>query len=227
MVLARILVVEDEPDVRLLLRMLLEDEGYSVVEAADGEQAIARFGEAHIDLILLDVRLPKANGFEVCRIVRQTSDVPIVMLTAHDDSHDVVGGLEAGADDYVTKPFVERELLARLRVQLRRSHGLLRESGVLRVGPLELRSAEALVLMDGEPINLTRTEYRLLVHFMSNPNRVYSRDQLLEQVWEYDYAGDGRLVDAHVRRLRTKIEPDPANPRLLQTVRGMGYKFVA
>jgi DNA-binding response OmpR family regulator len=226
-VLARILVVEDEPDVRLLLRMLLEDEGYSVVEAADGEQAIARFGEAHIDLILLDVRLPKANGFEVCRIVRQTSDVPIVMLTAHDDSHDVVGGLEAGADDYVTKPFVERELLARLRVQLRRSHGLLRESGVLRVGPLELRSAEALVLMDGEPINLTRTEYRLLVHFMSNPNRVYSRDQLLEQVWEYDYAGDGRLVDAHVRRLRTKIEPDPANPRLLQTVRGMGYKFVA
>ena len=225
--LARILVVEDEPDVRLLLRMLLEDEGYSVVEAADGEQAIARFGEAHIDLILLDVRLPKANGFEVCRIVRQTSDVPIVMLTAHDDSHDVVGGLEAGADDYVTKPFVERELLARLRVQLRRSHGLLRESGVLRVGPLELRSAEALVLMDGEAINLTRTEYRLLVHFMSNPNRVYSRDQLLEQVWEYDYAGDGRLVDAHVRRLRTKIEPDPANPRLLQTVRGMGYKFVA
>ncbi|HEY5876382.1 MAG TPA: response regulator transcription factor [Ilumatobacteraceae bacterium] len=225
--LARIMVVEDEPDVRLLLRMLLEDEGYSVVEAADGEQAIARFGEAHIDLILLDVRLPKANGFEVCRIVRQTSDVPIVMLTAHDDSHDVVGGLEAGADDYVTKPFVERELLARLRVQLRRSHGLLRESGVLRVGPLELRSAEALVLMDGESINLTRTEYRLLVHFMSNPNRVYSRDQLLEQVWEYDYAGDGRLVDAHVRRLRTKIEPDPASPRLLQTVRGMGYKFVA
>jgi DNA-binding response OmpR family regulator len=221
------MVVEDEPDVRLLLRMLLEDEGYSVVEAADGEQAIARFGEAHIDLILLDVRLPKANGFEVCRIVRQTSDVPIVMLTAHDDSHDVVGGLEAGADDYVTKPFVERELLARLRVQLRRSHGLLRESGVLRVGPLELRSAEALVLMDGESINLTRTEYRLLVHFMSNPNRVYSRDQLLEQVWEYDYAGDGRLVDAHVRRLRTKIEPDPASPRLLQTVRGMGYKFVA
>jgi len=221
------MVVEDEPDVRLLLRMLLEDEGYSVIEAADGEQAIARFGEAHIDLILLDVRLPKANGFEVCRIVRQTSDVPIVMLTAHDDSHDVVGGLEAGADDYVTKPFVERELLARLRVQLRRSHGLLRESGVLRVGPLELRSAEALVLMDGEAINLTRTEYRLLVHFMSNPNRVYSRDQLLEQVWEYDYAGDGRLVDAHVRRLRTKIEPDPASPRLLQTVRGMGYKFVA
>lgn len=225
--LARILVVEDEPDVRLLLRLLLEDEGYSVVEAADGEQAIARFGESHIDLILLDVRLPKANGFEVCRIVRQTSDVPIVMLTAHDDSHDVVGGLEAGADDYVTKPFVERELLARLRVQLRRSHGLLRESGVLRVGLLELRSAEALVLMDGEAINLTRTEYRLLVHFMSNQNRVYSRDQLLEQVWEYDYAGDGRLVDAHVRRLRTKIEPDPANPRLLQTVRGMGYKFVA
>jgi DNA-binding response OmpR family regulator len=226
-VLARIMVVEDEPDVRLLLRMLLEDEGYAVVEAADGEQAIARFGEAHIDLILLDVRLPKANGFEVCRIVRQTSDVPIVMLTAHDDSHDVVGGLEAGADDYVTKPFVERELLARLRVQLRRSHGLLRESGVLRVGPLELRSAEAVVLMDGASINLTRTEYRLLVHFMSNPNRVYSRDQLLEQVWEYDYAGDGRLVDAHVRRLRTKIEPDPASPRLLQTVRGMGYKFVA
>ena len=123
------MVVEDEPDVRLLLRMLLEDEGYSVVEAADGEQAIARIGEAHIDLILLDVRLPKANGFEVCRIVRQTSDVPIVMLTAHDDSHDVVGGLEAGADDYVTKPFVERELLARLRVQLRRSHGLLPRVG--------------------------------------------------------------------------------------------------
>ncbi|MGD9702594.1 MAG: response regulator [Acidimicrobiia bacterium] len=225
--LARILVVEDEPDVRFLLRMLLEDEGYGVLEAGDGEQAIARFGEEHVDLILLDVRLPKANGFEVCRVVRKSSDVPIVMLTAHDDSHDVVAGLEAGADDYVTKPFVERELLARLRVQLRRSHGLLRESGVLRLGPLELRSAEALVLIDGKPVDLTRTEYRLLMHFMSNPNRVYSRDQLLEQVWEYDYAGDGRLVDAHVRRLRTKIETDPANPRLLLTVRGMGYKFVA
>ena len=224
--LAKILVVEDEPDVRFLLRMLLEEEGYSVAEAADGEQAVVAALESPPDLVLLDLRLPKLSGFDVCRAVRKRSSVPIVMLTAHDDSHDVVAGLEAGADDYVTKPFVERELLARIRVQLRRTHGLARGDEVLHAGPLELHPDEALVLRGDEELGLTRTEYRLLLHFMNNPHRVYSREQLLEQVWEYDYAGDGRLVDAHVRRLRTKIELDPASPKLLLTVRGMGYKFV-
>ena len=224
--LAKILVVEDEPDVRFLLRMLLEEEGYHVSEADDGLLAVVAALESPHDLVLLDLRLPKMNGFDVCRAIRKRSAVPIVMLTAHDDSHDVVAGLEAGADDYVAKPFVERELLARIRVQLRRTHGGGRGSAVLHGGPLELHPEEALVLRGADPVNLTRTEYRLLLHFMTNPHRVYSREQLLEQVWEYDYAGDGRLVDAHVRRLRLKIETDPANPTLLLTVRGMGYKFV-
>lgn len=224
--LARILVVEDDPDVRLLLRVLLEEEGYQVVEAAAGDEA-AELGVAEpFDLVLLDLRLPKLSGFEVCRAIRQRRDTPIIMVTAQADSHDVVAGLEAGADDYVTKPFVERELLARIRAQLRRTQGLLREQSILRAGDCEIRTEEAMVLVAGVPVHLTRTEYHLLLYLMTNPNRVFSREQLLQKVWEYEYAGDGRLVDAHIRRLRIKIEADPSQPVVLQTVRGLGYKLV-
>ncbi|MGE0309856.1 MAG: response regulator [Acidimicrobiia bacterium] len=222
----RVMVVEDDQDVRLLLRLLLEDEGYSVTEAATGTQALDRFAVDPAHLVLLDIRLPEMNGFEVCRALRQKSDIPIIMVTAQDDSHDVVAGLEAGADDYVMKPFVDKELLARVRAQLRRAHGGMRSPDLLMAKDLEIRPDEGLVLRGGEPIALTRTEFNLLVHFAMNPNRVHTREMLLEQVWGYQSGGDDRLVDAHVRRLRTKIESDPSNPVIIQTVRGLGYKLV-
>jgi DNA-binding response OmpR family regulator len=223
-VLIRILVVEDDHDLRMLLRLLLEDEGYAVVEAATGDQALARFATEPPHLVLLDVRLPGLGGLEVCRSLRAQTDAPIIMLTAHADSHDVVVGLEAGADDYVTKPFIEKELLARIRAQLRKSvRG--REPEALIIQDIEVRPAEGRVLREGTDVHLTRTEYNLLCYLADNPNRLLSRDALLSQVWGYDHTGDGRLVDAHVRRLRTKIESDPANPRIIQTVRGLGYKL--
>jgi DNA-binding response OmpR family regulator len=166
------------------------------------------------------------NGFDACKAIRQNSDVAIIMVTAQDDSHDVVAGLEAGADDYITKPFVPKELLARVRAQLRRASGAFREPEVVTVADLEIRTDEGVVRKAGIEVPLTRTEFHLLWHLAKNPNRLFSRDALLEQVWGYDHSGDGRLVDAHVRRLRTKIETDPANPLIVQTVRGFGYKLV-
>ena len=220
----RILVVEDDDTVRRLLRMLLEDEHYQVVEAATGQMAIERFDNS-IDLVLLDVRLPMLSGFDVCRRIRKQSNVPVIMVTAQHDSHDVVTGLELGADDYVTKPFNDRELLARIRVQLRR-----RETDIpserMSVGPIMVSPAEGVATRDTDVLALTRTEFRLLCHFVTNPNRVWSRDQLLQEIWGYEYSGDSRLVDTHIARLRAKIEVDPSNPELLLTVRGLGYKMV-
>jgi DNA-binding response OmpR family regulator len=223
----RVLVVEDDQAVRTLIRLLLEDEGLDVVEATTGPQALERFAEGPFDLVLLDLRLPGMYGFDVCRELRRTSDVPIIMVTAQHDSHDVVAGLELGADDYVTKPFVDRELLARVRVQLRRrasaepsAAGETIEFGDVVVRPDEGRASKA-----GEDLALTKTEFRLLVHLASNPNRVWSREQLLDHVWGYDDKGDGRLVDTHVARLRSKIEDDPASPTIVQTVRGLGYRL--
>ena len=220
----RILVVEDDDTVRRLLRMLLEDEHYQVVEAATGQMAIERFDNS-IDLVLLDVRLPMLSGFDVCRRIRKQSNVPVIMVTVQQDSHDVVTGLELGADDSVTKPFNDRELLARIRVQLRR-----RETDVpserMSVGPIMVSPAEGVATRDTDVLALTRTEFRLLCHFVTNPNRVWSRDQLLQEIWGYEYSGDSRLVDTHIARLRAKIEVDPSNPELLLTVRGLGYKMV-
>ena len=221
----KVLVVEDERDVRMLLRLLLEDEGYAVVEARDGLEAVDRFRSEAPDLVLLDLRLPGQNGFEVCRTLRAETDAPIVMVTAQDDTHDVVRGLEVGADDYVTKPFAEVELLARVRAQLRRVQRSTRQA-VLRVGDMEIRVDEGTVLKAGVPVALTRTEFNLLVFLAGNPRRVFSREQLLDHVWGYTYAGDGRLVDAHVRRLRQKVEDDPTAPTLVQTVRGLGYRLM-
>ena len=221
-----VLIVEDDPVVRMLLGMLLHDEGVTVTEAASGPDAVELCGRSSFDLVLLDLRLPGMNGFEVCRRIRRSSDVPVIMVTAQDDSHDVVAGLECGADDYITKPFVDRELIARVRAQLRRRPAPTGTSPTILLRDIELRPSEGVVLKANEPIALTRTEFRLLVQLAETPNRVWTRDQLLEQVWGYTYIGDGRLVDSHIHRLRAKVDPDGAAPGLIQTVRGFGYKLV-
>lgn len=214
-----------------MLRLALQGEGYEVVEACTGEEGLAALAQsskapaAPIDVVLLDLMLPGIDGFEVCRAVRRTGDVPIIMVTARGDSADVVAGLEAGADDYVSKPVVAKVLSARIRALLRRAHPSTAGPSDLSVGELEIRPAEGRALRAGQPLDLTRTEFRLLGELAARPGRVLSREELLQRVWEYDYFGDGRLVDVHVRRLRKKIEPDPSNPRYVVTVRGMGYRL--
>lgn len=223
---ARLLIVEDDDRIRASLRLALRDEGYAVVDAPDADSALERFREEEPDLILLDVLLPGMDGLELCRTIRRTSAVPVVMLTARDDSHDVVAGLEAGADDYVTKPYNVKEVAARIRALLRRTQGMLAESGgARRFDRLEVRVDEGVVLVDGRSIDLTKTEFRLLSELIEHERKVLSRDQLLELVWGYDYYGDDRVVDAHIRRLRAKIERDPSDPEFVITVRGLGYKF--
>jgi DNA-binding response OmpR family regulator len=221
----RILTVEDDERIRTAVRMALEDEGWEVVEAESGEDALVAFGGGPADVVLIDLMLPGMDGFEVCRAIRKSSDVPIVMVTARADTHDVVAGLEAGADDYVTKPFQPKELSARIRALLRRARPAEPGRAHLRFGDLEVVPDEGVVRRDGDEVHLTKTEFRLLCELASAPGRVFSREQLLERVWGYDYFGDGRLVDVHVRRLRTKVEVDAANPRHVATVRGLGYRL--
>ena len=220
----RILTVEDDERIRTAVRMALEEEGWDVEETASGEEALDAFSRQPADVVLIDIMLPGIDGFEVCRNIRRLGDVPIVMVTARSDSHDVVAGLEAGADDYLRKPFDPKELSARIRALLRR----VRSDDVqprIHVGDLEVLPEEGVVRQAGDEVHLTRTEFRLLLELAAADGRVLSREDLLEKVWGYDYFGDGRLVDVHVRRLRTKIEPDPGNPRYVTTIRGMGYKF--
>ena len=223
----RILTVEDDERIRTAVRLALEEEGWEVEETASGEEALDSFGRAGADVVLIDIMLPGIDGFEVCRSIRRLGDVPIVMVTARSDSHDVVAGLEAGADDYLRKPFDPKELSARIRALLRRARTDETRPTHIEVGGLEILPEEGVVRRDGTNLHLTRTEFRLLVELASSDGRVLSREDLLERVWGYDYFGDGRLVDVHVRRLRTKVEPDPANPRYVVTVRGMGYKLQA
>jgi DNA-binding response OmpR family regulator len=222
----RILIVEDDERIRRATRLALEDEGHTVDEAASGEQARDVFAANPPDLVLLDLMLPGADGFEVCRGFRRDSDVPIIMVTARADTHDVVDGLEAGADDYVTKPFATSELGARIRALLRRARSTdATAPPTFRFGALEVSPDAGTVRRDGEEVHLTKTEFRLLCELAGNPGRVLSREQLLDRVWSYGYFGDGRLVDVHVRRLRAKIEPDAADPTHIVTVRGLGYRF--
>jgi DNA-binding response OmpR family regulator len=224
-----LLFIEDDDQIRLALRLALEDEGYEVREAADGRTGLAAFHADEPDLVLLDLRLPDMSGFDVCRALRAMSIVPIVMVTAQTDTNDMVAGLEAGADDYVTKPVVPKELAARIRAHLRRVQlqgDPAVESSSLTFGDVELRREQGIVLKAGREVSLTKTEFNLLCEFADHPNIVLSRDQLLERVWGYDYLGDSRLVDAHVRRLRVKIEDQADDPKLIVTVRGIGYRLM-
>ncbi len=225
----KLLFIEDDQDIRAALRLALEDEGYKVIEASDGTSGLATFSAETVDLVLLDLRLPDMSGFDVCRELRRKSLVPIIMVTAQTDTHDLVAGLEAGADDYVTKPVVPKELAARIRAALRRTTLLSASAAQLDrfvVGDIEMRSDQGIVLKGGVELPLTKTEYRLLHIFMENANKVLSRDQLLELVWGYEYLGDSRLVDAHIRRLRVKIEESAEDPKIIATVRGMGYRLL-
>ena len=223
-----ILVVDDEPTQREMLAEALEAEGFTIVTAADGRAALLAFRESRPDLVLLDLMLPELSGIEVCRIIRAESGVPILMLTAKDSELDKVVGLELGADDYVTKPFSLRELIARVRAQFRRAEQQVAPGSapvLVDLGPVQVDLAGHRLMRDGETIPLKPKAFELLAFLVRNPGQVFTRDQLLEHVWGYDYAGETRTVDVHVHWLRTRIEADPANPVFLQTVRGTGYIF--
>jgi len=221
---ASILLVEDDPSVREAVTLALEGDGHRVETAVSGEEALSRWRRSRPDLILLDVMLPGTDGLEVCRQVRRDDQVPIVMLTARSDAIDVVLGLESGADDYVTKPFETRVLLARVKAVLRRQ-AREPQARALRAGDLVIDPAAMTVTRNDHEIMLTPTEFKLLYELARRPGQVFTRAMLLEQVWDYSYLGDSRLVDVCVQRLRAKVESDPAHPSLVQTVRGVGYKL--
>ena len=225
--MTRVLVVEDEESFSDALAFMLEREGYEVAVAADGNVALEEFEKSGADILLLDLMLPGLPGTEVCRQIRTRSQVPIIMLTAKDGEVDKVVGLELGADDYVTKPFVAKELMARIRTQLRRSAQPEEGGEDLTCGPIELHPDTAEVMRNGEQVPVSRIEFFVLAELIGAKGRVLSRDHLLRKVWGYGNAGDGRVVDNLIYRLRNKIEDDPANPELLLTVRGFGYRMKA
>jgi len=221
-----ILVVDDEPTLRETLAEALDADGFRVLTAADGREALSRFREHQPDLVVLDLMLPELSGIEVCRIIRAESGVPIVMLTAKSSEIDKVVGLELGADDYVTKPFSLRELTARIRALLRRTEQLAEApTPLVELGALTVDLAGHRLLRDGELVPLKPKVFELLAYLLRHPGQVLSREQLLEHVWGYDYAGETRTVDVHVHWLRAAIEPAPAEPVYLHTVRGVGYVF--
>jgi two-component system response regulator RegX3 len=228
--MTRVLVVEDEESFSDALSYMLRREGYDAVVAATGPDALAEFDRAGADIVLLDLMLPGLPGTEVCRALRGRSNVPIIMLTAKDTEIDKVVGLELGADDYVTKPYSARELVARIRAVLRRrgdSAEAAPTDGVLEAGPVRMDVERHVVAVDGEQVPLPLKEFDLLEYLMRNVGRVLTRGQLIDRVWGSDYVGDTKTLDVHVKRLRAKLEPDPANPKYLLTVRGLGYKLEA
>jgi two-component system response regulator RegX3 len=224
--MTRVLVVEDEESFSDALSYMLGREGFEAVVASTGPEALAEFDRAGADIVLLDLMLPGLPGTEVCRALRSRSNVPIIMLTAKDSEVDKVVGLELGADDYVTKPYSARELVARIRAVLRRRGDVEAPAdGALEAGPVRMDVERHVVVVDGEPVSLPLKEFDLLELLLRNAGRVLTRGQLIDRVWGSDYVGDTKTLDVHVKRLRAKIEPDPANPKHLVTVRGLGYKF--
>ncbi len=221
---ASVLVVDDEPMVLEVLARYLAAEGYAVSTAADGEEALERFAEDGPDLVVLDLMLPKIDGYEVFRRIRERSTTPVIMLTARGDETDRIVGLDLGADDYVTKPFSPREVVARIRAVLRRT-GAEEDRGPIRHGDLEIDGERREVRLRDEPVRLTRKEFDLLHHLASRPGVAFTRTQLLEEVWDFAWDGDSSTVTVHVRRLREKIEDDPSSPRHIVTVWGVGYRF--
>ena len=227
--MTRILVVEDEQSFSDALSYMLRKEGFEVAVAGNGPDGLTEFDKAGADLVLLDLMLPGLSGLEVCRQLRQRSEVPVIMLTAKDAEVDKVVGLEIGADDYVTKPFSARELLARIRAVLRRRGGEPEETAtaILEAGPVRMDVDRHIVSVNGDAVALPLKEFELLEFLLRNSGRVLTRSQLIDRVWGSDYVGDTKTLDVHVKRLRAKIEPDPGRPQHLLTVRGLGYKFEA
>jgi two-component system response regulator RegX3 len=225
--MTRILVVEDESSFSEALEFLLGKEGFSVVTAATGTEALKKFDQGGIDLILLDLMIPEISGTEVCRQIRTKSKVPIIMLTAKDSEVDKVVGLEIGADDYVTKPYSARELVARINAVLRRNSGDVANSdnGIMTVQGIRMDIDRHQVSVNGIPVSLPLKEFELLEFLMRNAGRVLTRIQLIDRVWGSDYVGDTKTLDVHIKRIRAKIEIDPADPKIIQTVRGLGYKM--
>lgn len=220
---AHILIVDDEPTIREVVEQYLRREGYQTTIAANGEEAVERSADA--DLIVLDLMLPKMDGLEVCRQIRSTRDVPIIMLTAKSEEIDTLVGLGLGADDYMTKPFSPRELVARIASVLRRSRAAAPQTGdIVRTGGLRINAQLRTVERDGMPVELTAREFELLHFLASHPGQVFTREQLLDQVWDYHFPGDTSTVTVHIRRLREKVEPDPVRPSYVKTVWGVGYK---
>ena len=222
----RVLLVEDDPSIREIATLGLTQAGFRVTTAPDGREALLHFHQTAFDLVILDVMLPTLDGYEVCRQIRGESRVPIIMLSAKSDTVDVVVGLELGADDYVTKPFEMAELVARARAAIRRAAAAPEEPVLVR-GELEIDPGAFAARRAGEEINLTATEFKLLLELARRPGQVFTRELLLERVWNYEYLGDSRLVDVAVQRLRAKVEDDPKEPRMIKTVRGVGYRFDA
>ena len=225
-----VLVVEDEPNLLAALRRALEQEGYDTLTAADGEAGLSIAQSKNPGLVILDVMLPKLDGFEVCRILRRQSNIPILMLTARGEEVDRVVGLELGADDYVTKPFSMRELLARVRNMLRRSSSPIsdspsEETEIIRSGNLMIDLASHSITLDDETLTVKPREFSLITLLAKNRGRAFTRDQILERLWGHDYIGDSRTVDVHIRWLREKIEPEPSQPQRIVTIRGVGYRF--
>jgi two-component system response regulator RegX3 len=224
--MAKVLVVEDEQSLREALVFFLEKEGHQVSVAVDGEEAIRVFESSGAEIILLDLMLPKIDGNQVCKQIRQSSNVPIIMLTAKDSEIDKIVGLEIGADDYVTKPYSTRELLARINAVLRRQvEPPITSDSVLIAGELRLDSDRHVVTLNGNPLTLPLKEFELLELLMENVNRVLTRGQIIDRVWGSNYFGDTKTLDVHIKRLRSKVEEDPARPKYIQTVRGLGYKL--
>lgn len=218
-----ILIVDDEVSIRELIRFNLEKEGFYTVSAGDGPEALEIFRSKRPDLVLLDIMLPTMDGWEVCKILRRESNVPIIMLTAKGDESERISGLEMGADDYITKPFSPKELIARIRAVLRRANPE-EETTQVTLDDLVIDVDRHEVTVAGRPISLTPKEFDLLLLLVRNRGKVLSRDMLLETVWGYDYGGETRTVDVHVRRLRQKLNDDPTNPKYIHTVHGVGYK---